>query len=422
MTRPPRRTRIPRTFTSSFNRLETCVWWLRRLLILLLGVITVLPVSVFFFLEFSHSQTRIQLYARQFALLMSYHLEHPGSAVSILLPQLRTEMSNNHILFLQLLGEGDQELLRLGESQPQRLALTAKIPLSLPTPSLRAVAIQQDIRPLIHKVVWVFGIHLCVAALLALVVCRVPMRALHQAIDDVQAAQAQAIHADKLRAIGEAYAGLTHEINSPLSILQTRVKLLIDAAHEHQSPPDMIRDLEVIDRHGTRIADVLHGLLPFARKTPLVFVPTDLNQVIREAIALVEKPFAIERIGIETCLAPKLPTCLGSHNHLQQVFLNLLNNARDAMPKGGKITVRTSRHTTHIVAQIQDTGTGIAEVNHDRIFEPYFHHQKSGQRNGAGIGGELQHNRRTWREDRGREYAGTGCHLSPEAACGEVRS
>jgi signal transduction histidine kinase len=114
-------------------------------------------------------------------------------------------------------------------------------------------------------------------------------------------------------------------------------------------------------------------------------VPTDLNLVIGETIALVERWFAREGVRIETALAPRLSTCLGSPNHLQQVFLNLLNNARDAMPQGGQTTVHTFHDATHVVAEVQDTGTGIAPELCEQVFEPFFTTKTAGEGTGLGL-------------------------------------
>ncbi|RMF84669.1 MAG: hypothetical protein D6736_18860, partial [Nitrospinota bacterium] len=231
----------------------------------------------------------------------------------------------------------------------------------------------------------VFGIHLGVATVLAVLICVLPLQAMRRAVDDVKAAQAQVLHSHKLSALGEVFAGLTHEINSPLSIMLSRVKLLLYSAREQGLPAEVIQDLEVIERHGTRIAEILQGLLTFARKTPLEFVLTDLNRVIKDAVTLVEKPFMKEGVRITTDLDPDLPAIWGSPSHLQQVFLNLLNNARDAMPQGGEITIRTFPTPDHVVAEVQDTGTGIASEIRERIFDPFFTTKEAGKGTGLGL-------------------------------------
>jgi len=263
--------------------------------------------------------------------------------------------------------------------------MTAEVRSFPPEHRVKSVVIQHDVRPLILKAGRVFGVHLVVASMLILIVYVIPIRALRQAVDHVKIAHAQIIHSDKLSAIGEVYASLTHEINNPLSILLSRVKLLISSAQEQQFPPELVRDLEVIERHGTRIANIIRGLLTFARKTPFEFIEIDLNQVINGAIALVEKPFAKEGIRIETALVPESLTFLGSHNHLLQVFLNLLNNARDAMPQEGRIRIRTFRKRTYLGAEIQDNGIGIAPDVLDKIFEPFFTTKEVGKGTGLGL-------------------------------------
>jgi signal transduction histidine kinase len=385
MIRKARKNSHLKAFVCSLIQLENRIQQLRRRLLLFLGIIAVLPALVFFSLELSHNQERALMSARQIALLIMHRLERHEANLSDLTPYLRAQMAQHQILFLRLLGAGEEEVFRLGEPKHQVLALTAEAPLSPAIPPVRTVGIQVDAHPLLLKVSRVLAIHLCVAVVLTLVIYTVPIRALRRALGDVQMAQTQVIHSDKLAAIGEAYASLAHEVNSPLSILLTRMQLLTDSSREQQLPPDLIRDLEVIERHGARIADILQGLLTFARKTPLTFVPTELNRVIGEAIDLVKQPFAAEGICIETALDPELPTCLSSPIHLQQVFLSLLNNGRDAMPQGGQITVSTFQANSHLVAEVQDTGMGIVPENVDRIFEPFFTTKKMAKGTGLGL-------------------------------------
>jgi signal transduction histidine kinase len=376
---------IPGTLDSSFSRIEGYVRRLRRLVLLLVGILVVLPTSIFTSIEIRHFQERTQMHARQIASLITEHLEKEGPNLATLSPRLWDEMESSKILYLQVLGGGGKEILRLGEPKSQVITLAAEASLSPQGRPFRSVAIQRDAGPLFLEAARVFGIHIFVATVLALTVYAIPMKALRRTLADLKATQAQIIHADKLSAIGEMYAGLTHEINNPLSIILSRTKLHLRSAQERQCSPELVHDLEVIERHGTRIAEILRGLLTFARKTPLQFVQTDLNRVLNEVIALVEKPFSKEGIRIVASLDPELPTLSGSPNHLQQVFLNLLNNARDAMPHGGQIAIHTFKSDTHLVTEVQDTGTGIAPSIRDVIFEPFFTTKEVGKGTGLGL-------------------------------------
>jgi signal transduction histidine kinase len=210
------------------------------------------------------------------------------------------------------------------------------------------------------------------------------MRSLRNAINEVERTHVELLHSAKLGAVGEMYAGLAHEINNPLGILLSRVRLMLGAASQRNFNGELIRDLEMIDRHGSRIAEIVRSLLAFSRKTAFELGDTDVNAVVQETLALVEKPFGKHGVKVLSTLDPRLPSVLGSRDHLQQVFLNLLTNARDAMPSGGTVTVRTYRANGHVVAEVEDTGVGMPEDVADRVFEPFFTTKQ--REHGTGLG------------------------------------
>ncbi len=385
MIQPPLKHRASSATLSSFNRLEDCIRRVRRMLMFMLCLIAILPTTAFFCLGILESQEQTQVDARQMAFVVSTHLEKQGASLTTLSPRLLAMMKNANITFLQLLAANASEILRLGEPQRQFLTFTAEAHVFPPIHSIQSVVIQHNMGFLYLKAARVFGIHLLVASILTVIVYAIPMRALRQAVTDVKAAHMQILHSDKLSAIGGVYASLTHEINNPLSILLSRVKLLIGSAHEQHFPTELLRDLEVIEHHGNRIADIIRGLLTFSRKTPFEFAKTDLNRVIDECMSLVEKPFAKQGITIKTDLTAAPLVFSGSYNHLQQVFLNLLNNSRDAMPNGGEIAIRTLTTKTRVIAEIQDSGSGIPVDVQEKIFEPFFTTKDVGKGTGLGL-------------------------------------
>jgi signal transduction histidine kinase len=228
---------------------------------------------------------------------------------------------------------------------------------------------------LLRQTARIFGIHIIVVTVLGLLIYRLPIRALRRAVEELEATQAQLVHSEKINAIGEVFTSLAHEINNPLAILIGRAKLMLATAKERQFSQELVRGLEMIDKHGTRIAE----------KTSFNLTETDLNHVISEVVTLVEKPFAQHGTRIESRLDPNLPHISASPDHLQQVFLNLLNNARDAMPEGGTITLRTYPNGRHLVAEVQDTGTGIAANIQSRVFDPFFTTKPRGKGTGLGL-------------------------------------
>jgi signal transduction histidine kinase len=199
--------------------------------------------------------------------------------------------------------------------------------------------------------------------------------------------QRELIHAEKLATIGEMLAGLAHEINNPLNIMMSKIRLILKDLRGVNATPELVRDLLVIDKNISRMGGIVRSLLAFARKSNSEPAPLNLNTVISETLLLVEKPFAKMNIFFEQALDPSLPRISGDSNQLQQVFLNLLSNARDAMQRGGRIWVRTfslNHEGLWVALEVRDSGHGIPPEIMGRIFAPFF--TTKGTREGAGLG------------------------------------
>jgi len=204
----------------------------------------------------------------------------------------------------------------------------------------------------------------------------------------VRRLRGQLAHSEKLSALGQVCAGLSHEINSPLGIIMTKIRILLSEGREREIPEDFLRELEVVDRHTGRIAEIVRNLLQFARRPASAMRSLDLNRVVREALALVEKPFVSGGIDIRADLAREPLHFLGNSDELQQVLVNLMTNARDAMAPGGRLTVSTAREApprAGVVAEVIDTGTGIAKERLDKIFDPFFTTKEVGKGTGLGL-------------------------------------
>ncbi|MGH7480153.1 MAG: two-component system sensor histidine kinase NtrB, partial [Candidatus Methylomirabilales bacterium] len=148
---------------------------------------------------------------------------------------------------------------------------------------------------------------------------------------------------EKMAAVGSLAAGIAHEINNPIGVITSRVELMLMEAREKGLSPGVTRDLQVIEKHAGRVAKITQGLLSFSRQAPWKLTDMDVNQVVEEALLLVEKQLTKERIVLEKSLAPGLPKIAGSPNHLEQVLVNLLTNAREAMVSGGTVLVESRR-------------------------------------------------------------------------------
>ncbi len=369
---------------SPFQGLRQQAHKLERMLFVLVGIIALLPTSVFFVLGIRHLQANAELAVEHIAFMLE-DIHGASPERPRLSKLLEREMHLTGIAALRLTGTRNRTMLALGQPVSSFLPIRAQSNLSPSLAPFQTIAVEMDSNPLLFESGRIFAIHLVVAALLILLIHRFSIPALDKAIGQLESTQAQLVHSEKMSAIGEIYAGLTHEINNPLGVMIGKLELLLKSAKDRQFPPELTRDLETVNRHGLRIAELIRSLLIFARKDTFNFSATALNHTIGEVLELVEKPFAKQGIRIETHFDPKLPYCHGSPGHLQQVFLNLLNNARDAMPSGGTITLRTYGKDHSVAAEVEDTGVGIAPENRKRVFEPFFTTKGRGKGTGLGL-------------------------------------
>jgi signal transduction histidine kinase len=194
--------------------------------------------------------------------------------------------------------------------------------------------------------------------------------------------------AEKLAALGTLAAGLAHELNNPIGIISSRIELMLLDAEATGLPPAVREDLTVLHRHAQRVARIASGLLSFARQSSGERMPVDLNHLVTETLLLAEKQLTHEGIRVETKLAPRLPAILGDANTLQQVLLNLITNAWDALDAGGELRIETSAGPDDsgvVKLVIADTGPGIDPEVLPRIFDPFFSTKPSGTGLGLSI-------------------------------------
>jgi two-component system, NtrC family, sensor kinase len=157
----------------------------------------------------------------------------------------------------------------------------------------------------------------------------------------------------------------------------------------HNSEADRLSPLlDKITQQTFRASEIVNGLLNFSRTSGAEFHAVDLNTVIHDTLALLEHQFKTARIHIELALEPDLPVIQGNQGKLQQVFLNLFLNAKDAMADGGTLRIATASNGA-VAVRIGDTGSGISPENMRRIYDPFFTTKSSpaaGQRRGTGLG------------------------------------
>jgi PAS domain S-box-containing protein len=192
----------------------------------------------------------------------------------------------------------------------------------------------------------------------------------------------QLIQNEKLTSIGLLAAGIAHEVNTPLAVISSYSQML----RKEISPEDSRhRLLEKITKQTFRASEIVNSLLNFSRTSATEFTEIDIHQVIIETISLLEHQFKTARIHVERELKADCPMTYGNAGKLQQVFLNLFVNARDAMPSGGELSILTDASDSKIEILIQDTGVGISRENVKKIYDPFFTTKAAGKGTGLGL-------------------------------------
>ncbi len=204
----------------------------------------------------------------------------------------------------------------------------------------------------------------------------------------------QLIKAEKLSAIGQLVAGVAHEVNNPLTSISGYTQLML---RDKNLPPSVREDLQHINTQAERAARIVQNLLMFAREHKPQRTLVDINQVLQSTLALRAYQLRVDNITVVTDFAPNLPPTVADPHQLQQVFLNLINNAHQAMTERGDkgtLTLRTSvaqyvgkdgREEDWIRVAVNDTGIGISPRNLSRIFDPFFTTKPIGQGTGLGL-------------------------------------
>ena len=195
------------------------------------------------------------------------------------------------------------------------------------------------------------------------------------------------MQAGKMAAIGQLAAGVAHEINNPLTAINANAQML-----QMVIPPDHedYESVELIARAGERAAQVVRGLLDFARQSSYTFETADVNASVRQALDLVSYQLTAKNIEIVTDLVQDLPEIEASLEHLQSVWINLLINARDALQESTGppvVAISTGYDPTseHILVVVRDNGRGMSPAESGHIFEPFYTTKAPGEGTGLGL-------------------------------------
>lgn len=205
--------------------------------------------------------------------------------------------------------------------------------------------------------------------------------------DEVRSMTQQLWHSAKLASVGELAASIAHELNNPLATVSLRIESVL-AKTEPTDPRR--KSLEIIEQETRRMADLVSNVLQFSRRGHDQVSTVDVRQELTKAVELVQHLLRKHQIEVVQEFANETPTIYADRQKLRQVFLNLLTNAADAMPKGGNLTLRASTTTLEgnrpgVVIEVIDTGVGILAEHLDRVMEPFFTTKEEGHGTGLGL-------------------------------------
>jgi C4-dicarboxylate-specific signal transduction histidine kinase len=217
-------------------------------------------------------------------------------------------------------------------------------------------------------------------------------------------AQAQLIQSSKLASIGELAAGVAHELNQPLMVIRITAQFIERAAKNESLDCDTLMDhMKTVGRNTKRMMRTIGHLRVFSRQSLKVFATIDVNRVIEDCFLMVGEQLRIHNVEVRKTLEPLLPRILGDANQLEQVFLNLIGNARDALDQREQDEVAKAKGTPGNIKKIEiltrvmdndkdnleilikDTGDGIEEENMGKIFDPFFTTKEIGKGTGLGL-------------------------------------
>jgi len=208
---------------------------------------------------------------------------------------------------------------------------------------------------------------------------------LQRSLQELKQTQAQLVQSEKLSAIGQLIAGVAHELNNPLTAVMGYSQLL-------QMEPDLdepiARDIAKIYAQSQRASRIVQNLLTFARQTKAQRQYVNINEVMRATLELRGYQLRVENIHLHTDLAEEPLGAMADASQLQQVFLNLINNAQDAMVEyrhGGNLTIRSRREGDRVIIELEDDGPGLSPTVKQHLFEPFFTTKEVGKGTGLGL-------------------------------------
>jgi signal transduction histidine kinase len=203
-------------------------------------------------------------------------------------------------------------------------------------------------------------------------------------LDELKATQAKMVESARMASIGTMVAGIAHQINNPMFVIRGRAETLCEEADEHLKTPSARRAVQVIFEMADRVSRIVNSLIPNSQVSEEGIACCDVNEVGRNTLLLLEPKLLKSCVEVSTALAEGLPPCMGDACEMQEMLINLVDNACNAMPQGGKLSIATRETDSGISIRISDTGLGITPDNLTRVFSPFFTTRKGS--GGVGLG------------------------------------
>lgn len=224
---------------------------------------------------------------------------------------------------------------------------------------------------------------------------RIIFRHLEEADKGISELNEQLIQSDKIAALGKMATGIAHEINNPLAIIGEKAGWMRDLLDEEEFQEsenfkEYEQSVNKIEEYVERARKITHNMLGFARRMEHRLDDVDINHVLNQTLELLQSHTQTNNIEISKDFQSELPIIASDQSQLQQVFLNLINNAIDAVEKDGLIEVKTRKKDSQIVVAIKDNGPGIAKEHLKKVFDPFFTTKETGK--GIGLGLSVSYN------------------------------
>jgi two-component system NtrC family sensor kinase len=221
-------------------------------------------------------------------------------------------------------------------------------------------------------------------------VMRIIFKHLEEADKGISELNDQLIQSDKMAALGKMATGIAHEINNPLAIIGEKAgwmrDLLVEEEfRESENFKEYVQSVDKIEEHVERARKITHNMLGFARRMEHRLDDVDINHVLHQTLELLQSHAQTNNIEIRKDFQSGLPIIASDQSQLQQVFLNLINNAIDAVEKDGWIEIKTRKKDSQIIVAIKDNGPGIAEEHLKKVFDPFFTTKETGKGTGLGL-------------------------------------